>query len=442
MQPYIATSPPSRKESMSPIAHTADRIFDGESVRTEHAVLIDGETIDDVVPLVELAAHIPLQNHVGCTVIPGLIDTHMHFMRWQGPVFLAFGVTTVRDTGNDLQWILQCRDECLQQAWPRILSLGPLLDGTPPNHEHVTRVITDVDSAVTAVRETAAAGVDGIKLYARIAAEWIEPMVEASHAAGLKVSMHCLPHGVLVAGRAGVDEFYHLDGILADVWPDHPPGWLHVWGDPEFGRTWDRQQEAADAIAAMDIVSTPTLAYWDSQWRMRMAGPYAEERLYMPPDLFTWSSATPDAELGETWQRAWEAALRFQSLLHERGVPTLAGSDTPCGGILPGQSLWRELQLLVATGMTPIEALRCATSTAADFLERPELGRLRKGSAADLAIVAGDPTKGIPDPPDVKAVLRNGVEYAPEQLLRPAATIGPSWRDEPWGKQFAVHNKV
>ena len=421
-------------------AYIADRIYDGDRILHDHAVLVKDDTISGVVSLAKLPSDLPIHRHPGCTLIPGLIDTHIHFMHWQGSVFLAYGVTTVRDTGNDLRWILQCREEWPSQNWPRILCMGPLLDGNPPGHLLVARAITDTESAVTAVRDTAAAGVDGIKLYASISAEWIAPMVQASHSANLKVSMHCLPHGVLVAGRAGVDEFFHLDGILADVWPDHPPGWLSIWGHPEFTHTWDRQQQVADAIAELGMVSTPTLAYWDSQWRMRQeVGPYPEERRYMPADLFRWSSAEPNAALGVTWARAMDAAQRFQGLLLERNVPVLAGSDTPCGGILPGQSLWRELSLLVEAGLAPVDALRAATSAAADFLERPELGHLKKGSAADIAIVRGDLTRGIPDRPDIECVVRNGVEHHPPELLQ--TPDDTAWREDPWGQQFALHWK-
>ena len=424
---------------MTATAHTADHVFDGERILENQAVLIEDKAVTDTIALGDLPTDMPLQQYPGCTLIPGLIDTHMHFMRWQGPLFLAYGVTSVRDTGNDLAWILQCRDEWPQKPWPRILCLGPLLDGTPPGHAFVAHAITDTDSAVAAVQQTAAAAVDGIKLYASIAAEWIAPMTETSHAAGLKVSMHCLPHGVLAAGRAGIDEFYHLDGILADIWPDHPPGWLSVWGDRNFDKTWDRQREVADVIAAMHLVSTPTLAYWDSQWRIRVAEPFPEERQYMPADLFQWSAAEPDAELGAVWQRAQQAASRFQGLLLERQVPTLAGSDTPCGGILPGQSLWRELSLLVTAGLSPIGALRSATSTAANFLERPELGRLQKGCAADFAVVRGDLGQQIPEQPELVSVMRDGTSYAPNALLQAAETVAPSWRDEPWARQFAEH---
>jgi len=131
------------------------------------------------------------------------------------------------------------------------------------------------------------------------------------------------------------------------------------------------------------------------------------------------------------------AAQRFQGLLLARDVPVLAGSDTPCGGILPGQSLWRELSLLVAAGLAPVDALRAATSAAADFLGRPELGRLQKGCAADIAIVRGDLTRDIPDRPEIERVVRDGVDYQPAALLQ--APDDSAWRNDPWGRQFAQH---
>ena len=419
-------------------AYAADKVFDGDRFCADHAVVIAKDQISALLPVAELSPNTPVDYYPGCTLVPGLIDTHMHFLRWQGPVFLAYGVTTVRDTGNDLPWILQCRTEWRDRPWPRILSLGPLIDGDPPGHALVAYRVSDAESAVAAVRATAAAGVDGIKLYASIAAEWIAPMAAASHEAGRKISMHCLPHGVLVAGHSGIDEFYHLDGILADIWPDHPPGWLHVWGDPGIAKTWDRQQRVADEIAALGLVSTPTLAYWDSQWRMRLkSGPWPEEQAYMPADLFKWSSAVPESTMGHVWQRALEAAQRFQCLLNERGVVVLAGSDTPCGGILPGQSLWRELMLLTETGLSPAVALRAATAAAADFLERPRLGRLAAHCVADLAIVRGDLSRALPDRPEVELVVHSGTPHRPADLLR--QPNDPTWRSDPWARQFEQH---
>jgi len=424
-------------------AYWAPRVFDGDHFLEDCAVIVESGMVSDVVQCRDLPSDVPVHRLIDCTIIPGLIDTHVHFMRWQGAVFLSHGVTTVRDTGNDLRWILQRREEWSEQLWPRILCLGPLLDGPSPNHPLVARRISDLESATTAVRETAAAGVDGIKLYVGVEPEWMSAMTRESHESGLKISMHCLAHGVLAAGRAGIDEFYHLDGILADVWPDHPSGWLDVWGDADFAGTWGRQLQAADAVRDLGMTATPTLAYWESQWRMRAEiGASPEERTYMPPDLFQWASAERDPAAAARWRRALDAAQRFVGLLLERGVQVLAGSDTPCGAILPGQSLWRELSLLVEAGMSPEGALSAATSDAADFLERPDLGRLHKGQCADVVFVRGDLSKRIPEQPEIALVIRAGVCYQPSELLAAGAADrweSDPWESDPWARQFELH---
>ena len=75
---------------------------------------------------------------------------------------------------------------------------------------------------------------------------------------GLPVMMHCSPHGVLAAAEAGIDEFFHLDGLLTDIWPDCPVyGWLERWGHEDFPGTWARQQHVADVIARPGLIATP-----------------------------------------------------------------------------------------------------------------------------------------------------------------------------------------
>lgn len=424
---------------------TAPRIFDGERVLQDHAVLIENGLVSAVIPQGSLPGDVPVWHEPDCTIIPGLIDTHMHFMRWQGPLFLAQGVTTVRDTGNDLAWILAQRKEWHQNLNPRIYCLGPILDGEDPIHKIVSRRCTNAVDAVAGVRETIAAGVDGIKLYVNLDPEWLPGMVQACHSEGRKASMHCQGSGVLAAGRAGVDEFFHLDGILADVWHDHPAGWLNIWGLPEFSKTWDRQLQVANSIRDIGMTATPTLAYWESQWRIRTPDYLgSEEMRHVPAAVIEWQGTEPANEgAAAQWQRALEAAQRFTGLLFERGVPLLAGSDVPCGALPPGLSLWRELSLLVGAGLSPIQALRAATSTSADFLGQPHLGRLRPGSAADLVWVRGYPTVHIPDKPDIAGVMRQGTVYKQEDLLAASEAASKAEsstvREEPWGVQFALH---
>jgi len=422
------------------IAYTADRVFDGNQTWINQAVLVQNGAVTGIRPSHELDRSIPLISKPGCTLLPGLIDAHMHFMPWQGPQYLAFGVTTVRDIGNDLNWILARRTEWPAKPWPRILCVGPLIDGPHAFHQFVSRACADLPSALIAVRETAQAGVDGIKLYVGLAPDWLGPMAREAHAAGLKVSMHCAGAGVLAAGRAGVDEFFHLDGILADLWPDHPPGWLNLWGLPDISRKSDRQREVADKIRELGLTATPTLAYWDSQWKARTSDyPHSADLRQVPVQIIKWQAGgISDPAGSEQWRKALEAAQRFVGLLYQRGVPILAGTDVPCGAVPPGLSLWRELGLLIGAGLTPEQALRTATTNAANFLGHPELGRLRIGASADLVFVRGNPLDRIPETPDIPLVLRQGQPYSPSELMAAASQV-PLSTNDPWYLQFRRH---
>jgi hypothetical protein len=275
------------------------------------------------------------------------------------------------------------------------------------------RACTDEQSAVTAVRETAAAGVDGIKLYAGLPPEWLAPMAGAAHEAGLLASIHCQRSTVLQAASAGVDEFHHLDGVVGEFWPGHPAGWLEVWGHPDCAATLDRQREVADAIARAGMIATPTLAYWHSRSRSVLPGyPPADELAFLPWPAIEWGRSwcvrKLDDAAADTWKRALEAAQAFTAMLLERGTPVIAGTDVPCERISPGVSLWREMALLADCGMSAVRALRAATSETAKRLRLPGVGSLKQGFCADLAFVRGDPTRRIPDRPDTPLVVSAG----------------------------------
>lgn len=427
------------------LALTADRIFDGHHIHKNHALLIEGDRVVSLLPRSEIPADVKVIQSPGCTLLPGLIDAHVHFMRWQGPAFLAHGVTTVRDTGNDLPWILKRRREAATMPWPRIFSLGPLLDGPVPIHPRVARPCAGRADAVNAVRRTIAAGADGIKLYARLPVEWLRDMVKECHNQGRKASIHCGPYGLAACLKSKVDEFYHLDGVLADIWPARrPPGWLEVWGARGIKATRDRQRRLADSIRSAAITATPTLAFWESQRVIRTTRGHAARTLALTPSLITrWQSALPSPGACDQWRRAMESALFFLGLLIERDVPILAGTDVPCGAVAPGLSLWDEMRFLCEAGLSPMKAIQTATADTAAFLRRSDLGGLRPGSAADLVIVRGNPLQAIPRHPDIVNVIRAGVLYNPEALRKQVTETKEAKQviADPWGLQFKQHYK-
>lgn len=152
-----------------------------------------------------------------------------------------------------------------------------------------------------------------------------------------------------------------------------------------------------------------------------------------------WLSVPPDPSASEHWRSALRAAQGFVGFLLERDVPVLAGSDVPFGLVPPGLSLWHELSLLVAAGMSPERALRAATSDAAAFCDRNELGRLSAGSIADMVVVKGNPLECIPAQPDIVMIIHDGAVYRPSDLMAAAERAGSNLEDEPWAVQFEQH---
>jgi hypothetical protein len=190
----------------------------------------------------------------------------------------------------------------------------------------------------------------------------------------------------------------------------------------------------ADALATSGIAATPTLAYWDSQWRVRAVA--TRDTPGVPAPISRWQSVPADAAASDEWRRALHAAQRFIGFLNERAVPVLAGTDVPWGPTLPGLGLWNELSLLVGAGLSPAQAIRAATSEAAAFLGRPELGSLRPGSAADMVLVRGDPLQRIPSQPGIVRVMRAGEVHRPRDLLALAEASNGSLAGEPWAAQL------
>ena len=421
-------------------AYLADRLFDGEAVRARTAVLTQGGAVLGTCDADRLPAGARVLRFPGCTLLPGLVDAHVHYMAWQGPFFLAHGITVVRDVGNDRAWILEAREKAKRSPWPRLVCTGPLVEG-PRAVWSFGRSSPDVEACLALCDELIDAGVDALKLYASIPEPWVPALVERVHAAGRKVLMHCLTTPALAAAEAGIDEFFHLDGLLASLWPERPPGWLDLWGHPGFASTLPAQRRVADRLAALGVAATPTLAYWDSRCA-DVRGTYGSDRPPVPDGVRAWQEEAFPSRTGtdETWARGRDAAMRFVGTLHERGVPLGAGTDAPFEGMMPGMSLWRELALLADSGLGAAGALRSATSVAANLLDLPDTGRLRPGSRADLVVARGDPTASIPRDPDIRLVVRDGIEYAPEQLRLECAAADSRPEADPIGK--AVSDRV
>ena len=152
----------------------------------------------------------------GRFVLPGLIDVHVHYFEWMGELFLAHGVTTVKDVGNDIAWIASTRDEI--EAGTR-QGAADLLHRQRARHSRRRGAITSSGSRTTTwpgavVRILHEGGAMAIKIREMMPVEVLRPIVDEAHKLGLKVTGHLRAMGASDAAEAGIDGLEHASGIV------------------------------------------------------------------------------------------------------------------------------------------------------------------------------------------------------------------------------------
>ncbi len=386
----------------------------------------------------------------GRTLLPGLIDAHVHLSKARAPalpLLVAHGVTTVRDMGGDTEELLRWRREIGggDRVGPRILLAGPYLEA-PSNVERMrstpvtemvepverTRVpVADPEEARRVVDSVAALGVDHLKIRTVADAETYRALNRAAEEAGLPLVGHVfgIPPGmVLEAGQEGVEHFFFpvLDEVAEAERRAH---WRAMAGagvsvTPTLV-TFDRSAFASpEALAA--ILS-------DSTGAVDPLRPYLSRYL-----LLDWreQAAEADDELRALLEGIHPSVLRDLREMHEEGVDLLPGSDLAVVNIFPGRGLHEELALLVEdVGMTPAEAIHAATGRAARVLGLEGVtGRIIPGASADLLLVEGDPLADIRRTRQIEAVVLRGRLWQGDEIdgLLEEARRMPAIHENDW----------
>lgn len=339
----------------------------------------------------------------GLTILPGLIDMHIHHRFWMWPLFLRFGITTVRDVGSDPAAILLARDweRRGQLTAPRIFACGPLLDGTPPVWGTSWRGsvgLTSADEARTVVRQLIDRGVDCIKVYARLPTPLLRAVIEIASARGVPVTAHL---GVVPARDAvevGVQAIEHASGI-------------------QFPMSSAVQQALVRLFVEKRIFIVPTMLVEENVGDLPVLAnaqyPYLD---LVPPDeaehWLDWGNDFRFRGMREehfaSWKERVTAKAAFIRAFHVAGGRVVAGSDTPNPFVIPGISLHQELESLVAAGLSPMDAIKSATSVAAVLLRRTDLGTVEEGKLADIIVVEGNPAGDIRATRSIRAVIKGG----------------------------------
>jgi imidazolonepropionase-like amidohydrolase len=395
-------------------AYLPDRIWDGVAAGAvaDRALLVDGRSIVAVAARAEVPPGFDRLPLPGCTIIPGLIDTHVHYAASFGPAFLAAGVTTVRDVGGDLDWILGQRESLRKRGaiGPRLLCCGFALDGPAGIWNHIVRRHRDAAELRASIREHADRGVDAIKLYAGLTPDLVRAGVTEAHARGLFVLSHLNETSAKEAADADLDEIEHFSRC-----------------DVAWRTAADAEDDALiDRFLSRGMVMNPTLVIWDRLGRAHEhAFLHDSRRTWIHPELLAICNAFPYRRCEPAKRLRYQALMptlkRFLARCHRRDVTLIAGTDTPFMNLLPGFGLHDELAHYVDAGIPAVETLRCATSTAARVLGLGDrIGRLAPGFEADFVAVQGDPLQCIDDLARVRCVVREGVRHLPSALLEVA----------------------
>lgn len=343
-------------------------------------------------------------------LMPGLADMHVH--AWDPGdlvLFLANGVTTIRNMfGSPMHLVWRAKVAAGELLGPSVLTAGPIIDGNPPVWPGST-VIDDPAQAEKAVLEQKEAGYDFLKVYARLTTPCYDAIVEAAGKHGMRVMGHVpsavgLEH-VLLSKQESVE---HLDGLAGFAQKDDSPysskvdfrsealAWKHV-DDKKIA-------EAAKLARENGVWSCPTLVVLQ-KWVQGEAAKELSERpemRYVPAiERQFWDPGNNylkslPAEYLDSVRAADSDRKRAVGIFHKAGARILLGTDMGNPFVIAGFAVHEELANLVASGLSPYEALRAGTSGAAEFMKAgDEWGSVAVGRRADLVLLEANPLEDV-----------------------------------------------
>ncbi len=434
------------------LALTGARIIDGNggAPLEDGAIVIQGSEISAIGPASVVPANARVLDLADMTLLPGLIDAHIHIGGSGGgsadpreftPTavensllsYLKFGVTTIYDMAahpslNSMKTSL----ETGELMGPRLYGNG---FGITAPGSHPIRLITElglleylgpfyfqvdnVADAREAIRSISAQQVDGIKLFhSRLEAgttrfdadmEKLKPdilhtLIEEAHARSLKVYAHTsFPSEVREFVEAGGDVVVHS---------------IHM---AETGA-----DEVFELMAERDVAYIPTLAVFEGGYTSKPDSFFSPQLHHKVWDVLLASITAPDSVvlasrevpgLLNDRERSLEISMANLGRALQAGIRIAMGSDAGNAGMLHGATVLRELQLMNEAGMTPMQVLVAATRNGAEVIGRgEELGTLEAGKLADIIVVNGDPLQDLSALGNVELVVKNGKIINPEEL--------------------------
>jgi imidazolonepropionase-like amidohydrolase len=453
----VSANPPgARGQQERVLAVTGGTLIDGTGAAPvpNGVVVIENGRIAGVGP--RASVRIPTGARVvdttGKFVIPGLIDSHVHYRSWMGELFLNHGITTVFDLGDDTDWILGVRqaERDGRVLMPRIFVAGLAINRPGGNFapsygpDAGEPASTKIDPARygpawarAAAKALIARGVDQIKVTSdNLTAEEISAIADEAHQANRAMLGHTTD--IYTSVGNGYDAVAHLWGLSATL--------MTPENKKKFG-----EGRIQNPYAYMETSKMDALVNFMVQHKASLNPLLANEHaamlpethefemtnydLYMNPELryvplgnvvssmvfwhktrsytgtvggFPYVETLDPEELAEA-QRGYKNAQEFVRRFHKAGGRLIGGTDTGGSALVPGTSLLQEVQVFVDAGLTPMEALQSITKNPADFFRQADkVGTLKAGLDGNVVILDANPLSDIRNLEKIHTVIKNG----------------------------------
>ena len=427
------------------VLHDVTVVNPGKDRKDGQSITVKGSTIADISDFGAESSEVEDDSRYASTyALPGLVDMHVHFpvipskmipamldaAEGVALLFLAYGVTTVRDVGNfNAIWKMKERMEQEYFPSPRMFCCGKIIDGEGSKIGGLAQVVRNPVEARAAVNDRADRGAGYIKVYDWLTPESMTAARDAAKERGLRI-VGQIPFSTSLE-TSGVEDVQHLNGCQ---FKDMPLGFdFHNPKDfAMYYKTWaDIDEERIDDIVRISVeqgvVHTPTIVVQDRLARMNDPDQTHDQSIFFLPRYYRDIMWNPEVGISylqghsdDVLKNLKEAIIQIRRVvgrLHEAGVTVLAGTDGPGNPYTtPGVSLYEELDNLVMSGLSPEEAWASGTRLCGEFLGMPMLGTLQQNAPADILLFREDPTRDLAALSTLEAVAVNGRLYPKEAL--------------------------
>jgi len=375
----------------------------------------------------------------GKTVMPGLVMVHEHLYYPVGAgtyanltesfsrLYLAGGVTSMR-TGGNMNGFAEI---LIAKAIARGEKPGPYIDATAPYLEgpgmgfNQVVALRDTTDAKKLVAYWADQGATSFKAYMNISRDELRVAAREAHARGLKITGHLCSVTYREAADAGIDDLEHGFFAMNDFVPNKAPDTCVARGGAASQTMAGLDPNSAEVQALFrhliekKVAVTSTLTIFETFTPGRPLPRGLDVLLPQLRDEYERRHAATQRNTQSPYSRAFPQGMAFERAFVKAGGTLIVGTDpTGGGGLVPGFSNQRALELLVEAGFTPLEAIRIATLNGARYMGRGALtGSLEVGKLADLVVLSGNPAANITEVRGVEWVFRQGVGYDPKALI-------------------------